>query len=1246
MKQPISQLKQFFGAFKMPTGSNFGDLIDSFFHKDGKIPASNVEGWTDDSAIPLEPGVMELPKPVPADKNKYVSVLGGATGRTYTYLGNEYPISANHQAIIFWYAADQTYRKQDEVPMPKGENGTNGQSLLELWDENFIDPETNIKGYRLSAQVRDVDGITYVSLKNVNTSALSVDADWLKTASDIELDVEGGALSYEKGKRMLNNTVPKQLPYTRVQGTIVRDNGDLVSTGEWDTTRPIDVLEGQKYIVKCFQNPFSQYQNWGRPALYDNDLNFIQFLGFNPDKDGYVTPSTFDITIPSNGKMIISTLSERTLEILDPTQDGDGIIYLTPESLDTDESALSYKKYESIISGEGLGYGYEYYKKDFEKSMYLTGPSSPQNSKSPKIPVFIGQKIEYSVGAEGLYFAIYNNSGQMVYSLEENQNKGQKKGTIVSEWNGYVAVGNNSNFEDGSDVFVKVYTNKELLSVNDIDKDAGFGTVVGNEKYKKDTNDWLVYTEFDDIYKSLLEGQLYRISTTEVALSVSNFWYHINPIKFKKGDLIRYKLTGYGAEPMYIILGSNSLSDVKFIKTFELYSNDGNNATTVEGELRVPYDCYIAFNVWNNPQITSLNYLKKGINGKKVNPQDLIEYNKPLSSNGSIFKGRKITLNRPAYMELRIRALPPLDTGEARTPTEGEVDIVIDNRVVLTAKMKWSIQGHGSARYNKKGYTFDFLNVEGKSLEIKFGDMVSIDSFHLKAYATDTTHSRDIALGRIWRDMVGNLAYPLSKVNNDVHVESINPRKAAIYTEDAKYHTDGIPSGVYVGNNFFGMYTLRLKKTRDNYALDRDNKNHIFLDSSTYTAYYAQAFRPSDWDLKSPRLTGYEEGGLINDPVVLANINRVFDFMTNLATRSSEYADFLVLPHWIDFYIHAELFQNIDINGNNNNLLTWDGVHWSPIPYDLDLTVGLDPWNSGGVVRTARPQSLFLDFDIWGTFRTVFQTQIRARYTELRQSGFLTTKNLLPYFYNQVKAVPRDAYNDDLALWGTIWTNDQPSLEQTGMYIESSIQYLDTRWLNYAIGLYNPKALNITATDATTRVPYSMNGAFIAGGLQLSRAAIANNGAIRTSTGQLKAASAVESDDLLTLGQINTADTLKPSSLNITAGPTSYIVPLANNGKFNSGVPLAQAVQNASLVQRTNTGQVKTADATVDNEAVSLGQFKGIINNALTSSETSTTLNNTYGASPIGQVVRSVTNNVEYTKISATQWKKESLAIV
>lgn len=122
-------------------------------------------------------------------------------------------------------------------------------------------------------------------------------------------------------------------------------------------------------------------------------------------------------------------------------------------------------------------------------------------------------------------------------------------------------------------------------------------------------------------------------------------------------------------------------------------------------------------------------------------------------------------------------------------------------------------------------------------MKIKFGDMISADSFHLKAYATDTTHTRDIGSARIWRDMISQLDYPQNKVNNMEISLSLTTNENEAYNQDAKYYTEGFPVRVFLNGVFFGLYTMRNKKTRENYSLNNKNKKHIFLDSATYTAY-------------------------------------------------------------------------------------------------------------------------------------------------------------------------------------------------------------------------------------------------------------------------------------------------------------------------------------------------------------------------------------------------------------------------
>ena len=77
--------------------------------------------------------------------------------------------------------------------------------------------------------------------------------------------------------------------------------------------------------------------------------------------------------------------------------------------------------------------------------------------------------------------------------------------------------------------------------------------------------------------------------------------------------------------------------------------------------------------------------------------------------------------------------------------------------------------------------------------------------------------------------------------------------------------------------------------------------------------------------------------------------------------------------------IFSEIISNIDTNGNNYNLITWDGTHWTIIPYDLDLTLWLNPWDNNGVYTVELSRKQFdVNHDIWATFKTVYLNEIKA----------------------------------------------------------------------------------------------------------------------------------------------------------------------------------------------------------------------------------------------------------------------------
>ena len=212
MKQPISKLKEWFGPFKMPTAANFSDWIDSYWHKDSKIPASNVEGWSDDSAVELEGNVL----PQLADKNKYVEVFGGANGRTLTYLNTPIYIQANHKAILFWSAAEQIWKLQDEIAIPENPTKTKnwevgsyekditavrtGIPYRAIVESTSEEPRTGTDWEAIVPSKRLVENFIGVNNLLKNASFESGLRSWVKN------DEAGGTIVMDNGQMVVKNT--------------------------------------------------------------------------------------------------------------------------------------------------------------------------------------------------------------------------------------------------------------------------------------------------------------------------------------------------------------------------------------------------------------------------------------------------------------------------------------------------------------------------------------------------------------------------------------------------------------------------------------------------------------------------------------------------------------------------------------------------------------------------------------------------------------------------------------------------------------------------------------------------------------------------------------------------------------------------------------------------------------------------------------------------------------------------------
>ena len=416
----------------------------------------------------------------------------------------------------------------------------------------------------------------------------------------------------------------------------------------------------------------------------------------------------------------------------------------------------------------------------------------------------------------------------------------------------------------------------------------------------------------------------------------------------------------------------------------------------------------------------------------------------------SVTKDKAVYISEQNYLRLDLDFLNlPTDTSVARTPTWGTCKIsdASKTHVYVNAKARMGVQGHGSASDSKKNFTLDFFNTDDDDLEIKFGDMIASSSYHLKGFWRDPSHMRDQGGYRCWKELVQKLDYPYSKINNIVYSADPARVKDADFTADAKYYPHGFPVEVYWNGIFYGLSTLRLKKTRANYALNNANLNHIFLDSGTYTALLKEPFDATDWEIKSPKMKGYSDLGLIPpafDNTVKASCTRLFEFTSTLSTSYPNHADYIVLPHWILWYLMCELTGDWDHNGNNYSIITWNNQQWSIFPYDLDWTLN---WYEGA---GATQSNNLLSVDIWTTFRTVFAPQIKAMWTKYRKNGDITVENVVKHYRGAVKNVPRKIFEADKEKWGgypSFSAQNYPNLEQTYVWFQARIAYLDSKYL-------------------------------------------------------------------------------------------------------------------------------------------------------------------------------------------------------
>jgi hypothetical protein len=170
---------------------------------------------------------------------------------------------------------------------------------------------------------------------------------------------------------------------------------------------------------------------------------------------------------------------------------------------------------------------------------------------------------------------------------------------------------------------------------------------------------------------------------------------------------------------------------------------------------------------------------------------------------------------------------------------------------------KFNRQGRSSMFFPKSNYSFDIDD----GTKIRFGNWVAQDSFHLKANYIDAFRGgRGIVSYRVQTE-ISNLntwedARPWRKINKDeVSIYNSTGNETLDLNSNALGIPDGFPCELYVNGEFYGLYTLNLKKHRDNMAMSNTDAKNIQLDGESFNIFFRGA-DSIDWtkfEVRNPK---------------------------------------------------------------------------------------------------------------------------------------------------------------------------------------------------------------------------------------------------------------------------------------------------------------------------------------------------------------------------------------------------------
>lgn len=392
-----------------------------------------------------------------------------------------------------------------------------------------------------------------------------------------------------------------------------------------------------------------------------------------------------------------------------------------------------------------------------------------------------------------------------------------------------------------------------------------------------------------------------------------------------------------------------------------------------------------------------------------------------------------------------------------------------DTGKVFECKAEVDYQGNISMSFDKKNLKVDLLDDLGESVKLRIGTWLPMDSFHFKANWIDSMHCRNIISARIMEQIYLSRGERPWDSYNDYEKDDLLGR----IETGALGHVDGFPVEIYVNNTYIGLYTFNLNKNRSNYNMKKDDTNHIQIQMGGYLNWSNDPLNWGSMEIRNPKGDSgneeFTENVEPNPGEVKTAIER-FAAFCNGATlpaptyTKEDFADYLNIPFWIDFLLFSDFIGNNDFLCGNTQICTWDGLHWSPLPYDMDASFGSTGFGLGTYDFISSDSDIYSSNNgqpIIKKIEEYYMDDMVKRYAELRALGIFSVGNVNKLISDFMVNIGEDGYEKEHELWPNtpsnggdssyVWYNSKGRMMS---FIKAKILHMDFKYKLMQTRLY------------------------------------------------------------------------------------------------------------------------------------------------------------------------------------------------